>query len=316
MRADVANYVRKCRTCAAHKPDQKKPSGLMAEHPKPSQPYEILSSDLMGPLPRSHRGYRYILVIQDYFSKFCSVFPLRTASADALTKKIEEEVFLMFGVLRLFICDNGKQYRSTQFRRMLETYKCKIKYTGFYHPQADPTERYNRTLKTMISMFVSENHRTWDVNLARLACATRTAKHDSTRLSPYFVNFGRRMILCGEDFNKGPIVKGESEESVPKDEAMLKMFKDVRRRLQEASKKAERVYNLRRRHVEFLPNQAVWKRNFVLSDASKYYNAKLAPKYVGPYYIKRKISPWMYELYDEKGKSVGIWSTKDLKTSE
>lgn len=75
----------------------------MAELSKPSQLYDIVFTDFMGPFPRSYYGNRYVLVVQDYFSKFCSVFQLRTATADVTTKNIEEEVFLMFGVPRMLI---------------------------------------------------------------------------------------------------------------------------------------------------------------------------------------------------------------------
>ncbi|KAG5888183.1 hypothetical protein JTB14_016399 [Gonioctena quinquepunctata] len=59
----------------------------------------------------------------------------------------------------------------------------------------------------------------------------------------------------------------------------------------------------------------VWKRNYVLSGASKYFTRKLAPKYVGPYYIKKRLSPWTYELRDVDGNSKGSWHVKDLKPS-
>ncbi|KAJ8959565.1 hypothetical protein NQ314_006214 [Rhamnusium bicolor] len=56
------------------------------------------------------------------------------------------------------------------------------------------------------------------------------------------------------------------ELSVPSD-----CWKQVVQRLDKAAKKNERTYNLRRRCKEFLPNQLVWKKNFTLSDASKFY---------------------------------------------
>ncbi|KAJ8985444.1 hypothetical protein NQ317_017076 [Molorchus minor] len=105
---------------------------------------------------------------------------------------------------------------------------------------------------------------------------------------------------------------GQAEENIRED-GFRKLFKEVRKRLDEAAKKNQRVYNLRRRHEEFLPNQMVWKRNFVLSDAAKYYTSKLAPKYVGPYYVKKRVSPWTYELRDGNGVSKGVWNIKDLK---
>lgn len=91
------------------------------------------------------------------------------------------------------------------------------------------------------------------------------------------------------------------------------MYEDVRKRLNQAAEKNAKSYNLRRRHEEFLVNQPVWKRNYVLSDAQKYFSKKLAPRFVGPFYIKKRISPWTYELRDEEGVAKGTWHAKDLK---
>ncbi|KAJ8963605.1 hypothetical protein NQ314_005505 [Rhamnusium bicolor] len=125
------------------------------------------------------------------------------------------------------------------------------------------------------------------------------------------------MVLNGEDLEKKRELESivEEPEQNIRQEGFKKLFKEVRKRLDEATKKNERTYNLRRRHEEFLPNQMVWKRNFVLSDAAKYYTSKLAPKYIGPFYIKKRISTWTYELRDSAGTSKGIWNIKDLKSA-
>lgn len=318
LRSDVAQFVKNCHTCAAYKADQKGPRGLMTAQPPVSRPWEMISTDLMGPLPRSMRGNQYILVVTDSFSKFSLVFPLRSASADIVTRKIEEEVFLVFGAPRRLICDNGPQYRSKQFKKLADEYRVKIRFNANYHPQANPTERQNRTLKTMLAMYVSENHRKWDINLAKVACATRTAKHESTKESPYFINFGRRMVLCGEDFTRnmqlGVDNVSEPEEN-SRQEGFKKLFEDVRHRLDKAAKKNEKTYNFRRRSEEFFLNQLVWKKNFTLSNAAKFYTSKLAPRYVGPFRIKKRVSPWTYELVDLDNKSAGIWNAKDLKSA-
>lgn len=319
LRNDVTRYVKNCKICAAYKSDQKGPRGLMTIPPSVCRPWEVISTDLMGPFPRSTRGNQYILVVMDSFSKFSLVYPLRSATAGAVARKIEEDVFLVYGVPRLLLCDNGPQYKSKQFRNLAEEYGVKLRYNAFYHPQANPSERLNKTLKTMVAMYVSDNHRKWDVNLAKVACATRTAKHEATKESPFFINFGRRMILCGEHFKKdldlGDDARDYTQEGEIKHIGFRKLFEDVRLRLAKAARKNERTYNLRRRSEEFLPDQLVWKRNFTLSDASRFYTSKLAPKFVGPFRIKKRVSPWTYELVDNSGKSLGIWNAKDLKSA-
>nr|CAI5834658.1 unnamed protein product [Callosobruchus analis] len=69
---------------------------------------------------------------------------------------------------------------ARQFSTLIKKYKSSLRYNTNYHPQANPTERVNSTLKTMLASYVADNHRNWDLNLAKIECALRTARHDST----------------------------------------------------------------------------------------------------------------------------------------
>lgn len=95
--------------------------------------------------------------------------------------------------------------------------------------------------------------------------------------------------------------------------AFQELYDDIKVRLTKAYKKSSCHYNLRRRNVQYVVGQEVYRRNFVLSDAAQYYNAKLAPKFIGPFVITRRVSPWTYELTDKNGNKRGTWNVKDLK---
>lgn len=316
MKADVAAYIRKCQTCLRSKPEQKAKPGVMGGHSQISIPWEVISIDLIGPLPRSTKGYTHILVVVDLFSKFSLCFPLRKATASKIIEHLENDVFLLFGVPRRIISDNGVQFRSKEYRRLLNQYQINPAFVSFYHPQANPTERVNRVIKSMLIAYVSENHRQWDKFLPKVACAIRSAQHETTGHSPYYVNFGREMRLLGSEYRITP----DREEANDPDQLQQrstcfdKLYKDVRARLQRAYEKSKSRYDLRHRPVSFYPNQVIWRKNFVLSDASKYYAAKLADKYIGPFLIHRKLSPTTYELKDQNGNiQPGTWNVEHLK---
>lgn len=316
MRQDVAAYIRKCQICAAYKQDTQGPKDQIISHPKTSRPWETLSTDLMGPLPRSSKGNCFILVVTDYLSKFSLVFPLRKATSTSVIRHIEEQVFLVFGVPRLILCDNGPQYRSKEFKKFVDKYHCTLKFNANYHPRANPTERQNRTLKTMIAMYVKDNHRSWDVEIHRIACALRTAHQDTTRVSPYFVNFGRNMCLSGKDYLNQYLIENEDGTQTPdvlRNEAFKKLYAEMRRRLENAGEASAARYNLRNRAGDFAVGTTVWRKNYVISDAAKHFSSKLAPKYIGPFIVHKKVSPWTYELKDKTGKPQGVWHIKDLK---
>lgn len=313
MLSDVANYVRNCKVCAQHKVEQKAPAGHMGDRPKIDHPWQTISLDFIGPFPRSPRGYRFAIVVTDYFSKYVLIFPVRTATAAVLTRYVENDVFLVYGVPKNIICDNGVQMKSAIFGKMCEKYGTKILFNAHYYPRANPTERTNRTIKTMISSYITKNHKTWDENLAAIACAIRTAKHEVIGYTPFFVNFGRNYIGSGrahEEVNRSEIDFSDSVNN--RIMGFQKMFADIQRKLQLAHERSKNNYNLRRREVRYEVGQYVWRRNKVLSDATKNFSAKLAPKYVGPFRIRKRIGYLTYELVDGD-RSVGNWHVQDLK---
>ncbi|KAG5878707.1 hypothetical protein JTB14_023920 [Gonioctena quinquepunctata] len=118
------------------------------------------------------------------------------------------------------------------------------------------------------------------------------------------------MVLCGENFKKSD--EYDSERTRP--ERFKKLFTKVQQRLDAVAKRDVKTYNLGRRSEKFWPNQPVWRKNFVYSYAAEFYTAKLAPKNVGPLYMKERILPWIYELSDSEANFKGIWSAKDLKS--
>lgn len=317
MRFDVAQYVRACTTCAQQKPEQKPPAGLMGTRPEIDRPWQMVSVDFMGPFPRSKSGHTYLIVACDYFSKYVLMSPVRSAKSNSLVRFVEEQLFLVYGVPKLLICDNGTQMRSQEFQQLCAKYHTRISYTARYYPRADPVERYNKVIKTMISCYIGENHKKWDQHLAAVGCALRTAKSEVTGFSPFFTNFGREYIGDGREYNS--MLREQASETEFHSEiserrkGFQKMFRIIKHRLEDAQERNKKVYNLRRRTVSYEVGDKVWKKNKVLSDASKGIKAGLCPMFVGPYTISRKLGSWTYELQDDSGRSVGVWHVQDLK---
>lgn len=309
---DVSRYVRNCQVCIQTKPEQKPPIGqMLSTQPTALKPWDILSIDIVGPLPRSNSGFVYILTVLDCFSKYILLFPIRSATATNVVKNLEDNVFLVYGAPRKIVTDNGVQFKSKEFRLLMLKYKVNFAPVSNYHPQANPVERVHRVLKTMLTAYVSENQRLWDSYLAKVAYAIRSAKHDVTGVTPNFVIFGREINLNNveeEISNHTPIINNRERQ-----EALDKLFKDIRSRLKQAYDKSKIRYNLRRRHEPFRLHQIVWRKNYTLSDATKNYTSKLAPKFCGPFRIIKVHSPYSYELADMSNKPIGVWNAKDIK---
>lgn len=204
LRQDVARYVAHCQVCQQVKYDQKKPAGLHGAQRCTNRPWETICADLQGPFPRSSKGFKYLLVVVDNFTKYSLLFPIRAATAEIVAKHLEENVFLVYGTPSYLICDNGSEFTGAKVKKLASRYKVKILYNASRHPQANPSERTNRTVISMIRAFVKDNHRDWDKHIAELGFALRTAKNETTGYTPAFLNFGREPRISGEEENGDP----------------------------------------------------------------------------------------------------------------
>ncbi|KAG5877740.1 hypothetical protein JTB14_005975 [Gonioctena quinquepunctata] len=285
MKADISSHVKRCKVCCENKPEQRKPAGLLTPHRVVDRPFQLVCCDLIGPLPRSNRGFKFILVIVDNFSKFSLVIPLRNSTAKLVCTAVEDHLFLMFGPPKFLLSDNGSQFRSKEFKNLLANYAVKQIFTANYHAQANPTERVNKTLETMIRCYVSENHKEWDKMLSKVACAIRTQVHESMRRTPYFVVFGREFPMnleIGVPDSSGDFTVDQEilarDRSVP----LQQLYKEVKGKLLKAAERNKRYYDLRHRDVKYEVGDEVYRKNFVHSDAAKFYSSKLANKFVGP----------------------------------
>lgn len=306
----------------------------MGRRPRISAPWQLISTDIFGPLPRSKKGNQYILVITDYFSKFVIMVPLSTITAKKIISEIEERVFLLFGVPEYLIADNGVQYgRSRDFRTFLHEYGVKLMPNAYYTPQNNPTERVNRTMKTMLTAFIDEDQRGWEEHLQYIAAACRTSEHLATSQTPYFINFGREMIDDGREHARMRVRRGlaqESEEAEENNEGtsgeeeednvqsrltkLNRLREQVEQHLARAEATARRYYNVRRRDVEYQVGDMVWRREFPTSDTTKHFSVKLARKFRGPFRVKQRLGKNVYTLEDANGVDLGNWHVKDLKS--
>lgn len=318
MRQDTATYVSKCKICQSVKYDQRKPAGMMGELRIVSEPWKMVATDLMGPFPRSLKGFKYILVVTDTFTKYSVLFPLRSATAKTVAQRLEDDIFMVYGVPQYLICDNGSEFVGAAVKKLALDYKVKTLYNASRHPQANPTERVNRNIITMLRAYVGENHREWDQRLAQVGFALRTAVHETTGHSPAFLNFGREPAASGEGssllVDQVPAVQEDCTVQTSRLQELRNLYQDITQKLRESHQKNSHHYNLRRRPQEFKVGDLVWKKNYTQSNAATYQSAKLNPRYVGPFTVVKKASHLVYSLKDGKGKAVGNWHVNDLKT--
>ena len=155
------------------------------------RPWAVVAVDTME-FPPSKSQNKYILVFQDLFTRWIVVKPLRKAEGK-VARAIEELILFRWETPMYLLSDNGKEFDNKVGKETVEEYEVRHITTPPYHPQANPVERGNRTLKAMISTFVGSDHLNWDVHIHEFRHAVNTAVQSSTKVSPAFLNFGRQL---------------------------------------------------------------------------------------------------------------------------
>ena len=122
----------------------------------PSRTLQLVTMDMAGPLPITKEGHRYILVMCDHFTKHIKVFPMKTQTALEVAEKCMDYC-LTFGIPESVLTDQGSNFTSQVIESLWERLDVHTLRTTAYHPQTDGiTERFNRTIKTMLTQFVHE----------------------------------------------------------------------------------------------------------------------------------------------------------------
>lgn len=317
MSGDILRFCKACIICKQSKTDNINPNPPCGKPKMCNRPWEMISVDFLGPYTRSRSGNTYAFVVTDIFSKFTLIQVMRDAKTSAVTTFLENNVFLLFGVPAVVISDNGPQFRAKQFINFLNKYNVQHWPLASYHPAPNPTERANRVIVAAIrASLANKSQKDWDQGIQHIACAIRNSVHNSTGYSPYFVNFGKNMISSGDEYTKlrESNLNLDCFEPPKLSEDQIKLYEAVRINLKRAYDKYSTNYNLRsNRDISFDEGETLLKRNFFLSDKSKEFTAKLAPRY-SPAVVHKKVGTCCYELKDPKsGKILGVYHSSKLK---
>ena len=193
MESDVEKYVTTCDRCQLHKP-----STIMNRAPmKPifsSRPMEVWAMDIMGPLPLTASGKRYILVATDLFSKWTEAIPLSCQTAVEVAHAFVGSVVLRHGTPKSLLTDQGSNFESLLMREICQLLGVTKLRTSPFHPRTDgQTERVNRTIKEWISSTGGD----WEKQLPFIVHAFNCSQSAATKVSPFQMVYGRHPPLVG-----------------------------------------------------------------------------------------------------------------------
>ena len=120
MKKDIQKYIGSCNTCQTTKPDRQAKAAPLHPNEIPKGPWQIISIDMMGPLPES-KGFNTILVVVDRFMKKSFFLPTNsTITSKGIVTLYWDRVFSEHGLPRKVISNRGPQFISKFMKELYE----------------------------------------------------------------------------------------------------------------------------------------------------------------------------------------------------
>ena len=293
--SDTATWIQECQACQKRnqpQPAQQAPLEAVTSN----RPFKKLSWDIMGPLPVTSNGNKYMVVITDIFSKWVEAFPIQSTDTETLATLLVNDVICRYGTPSCLHSDQGTNLISNLMAAVCNLLGIKQSHTSSYHPQGNgQIERLNRTLEAMLAKVVSDHQRYWDTHLPRVLFAYRTAIHESTGFSPFHVTFGRSPVLPIEVFMG---CSQQPKRTIPSFVAKIHQslhtaYATVRQRITAAHKRNKNRYDKQKPFSPFQVGDQVWLFTPVVKPGT---TKKFTSQWRGPYTVLDRVNRVNYRI--------------------
>ena len=240
--------------------------------------------DVCDPTPD---GYRYNLVIADYFSKWTEPFPIKDKCTDTVADVLVNKIILHFVPLAIH-SDQGREFENGLMKSLCSLLGCVETRTAPYDPESDGmVDHFNRTCLMMLSMFVNYRRDNWHELLPFVMHAYRTSVHESTGYSPFRLMMGEECSLP-QDVSTDELRTHREHDVAPHPfatwvrDALEVAYDHVRHTLQRKAARRKRLYDVKAVNHKFPVGS--WVLRYYPPAAEK----KFGSPWVGPQQVVRQ----------------------------
>jgi len=308
MDDDIKEHVNNCIPCKLRKTYQSRPKVPIMKYNVANKPLDRVHIDLIGALPRSINGNRWILVIKDYLTKYVWLVPLRNKSATEVAEAFVNKFVCQAGVPEMVVSDRGNEFVNTLLKNISKILGVNRVSTTPYNPRSDGfVENHNKTLKDQLYHYIDTlKQDDWDLFLPTVQLLYNTTVSLATGFTPMKLMTGRECRM--PSFNHMETIVGGLKPEMLNNEYVRRLVESIKGYHDFAIDQAEKSklrFNVRvRQPLEFVEYEIGQRfllirrpvHEFKSADEKEAYKItmKLMERYEGPYVIKEKISPVVY----------------------
>ncbi len=201
MYKDTVEYIDKCIPC--NQANLRAKPAEVEEIPIPKMPWERIHVDTYGPIQVTLNQNQYILTCVDALTGWVEFKATPTKTAQEMARFLTDQVILRHGTPQIIVTDNGTENVNHLMKYVVLQLQIKHVQTSTYNPQSNGRiERTHRFITSYISKLEPQKKQRWDEHLSSLMAAYNSTDHSSTGKSPYFLLYGREMLLPLENLLK------------------------------------------------------------------------------------------------------------------
>lgn len=164
---------------------------------------ETFQADLVELIPyaRENKGYRYILVVIDIFSKYVWAEPVKRKTGIDVANAMQKIFSVDNRIPKNVHTDMGKEFYNKEFAKLMAKYNINH-YSTFSTKKASIVERVNRSLKNLMwKEFSFQGTYKWLDILKYIVHKYNTRKHRTIGMKPIDVNSKNEKQLLNSCYN-------------------------------------------------------------------------------------------------------------------
>lgn len=145
MKDQIQTFIQNCLDCQLKKLVRVKGKQPMILTDTPGAAFDKVAMDIMGPLPQTPKGNKYVLTIQDQLTKFSLAAPLANITSVDIARVLISHLISKFGAPHSILTDRGTNFLSTLIKTIARKFRIKqYKTTAFCPSRISKTIYWKR----------------------------------------------------------------------------------------------------------------------------------------------------------------------------